>query len=303
METQTFDYIIIGAGPAGLSSAQYAARSGLKTIVLEGMGPGGQVAQIFELENYPGVFPAVNGFDFVETLRKQAEAFGAQIKQVQVTSIDKTGKDFIIQTKDTTYSAPALCIATGAVHKNLGVPGEEELKGRGVSYCATCDGPFFRNKKIVVIGGGDSACSEAVYLASLSKDVTIVHRRNEFRAQKALVDKMLKAGVKPIYDSVVKQINGQNKVESITLENVKTGEQTDFECAAVFIFAGMAPQTDLVDMIKKDISGYIMTDENMQTSIPGLYAAGDVRSKPFRQIVTAVSDGAIAANAAKEFIK
>ncbi len=303
METQTFDYIIIGAGPAGLSSAQYAARSGLKTIVLEGMGPGGQVAQIFELENYPGVFPAVNGFDFVETLRKQAEAFGAQIKQVQVTSIDKTGKDFIIQTKDTTYSAPALCIATGAVHKNLGVPGEEELKGRGVSYCATCDGPFFRNKKIVVIGGGDSACSEAIYLASLSKDVTIVHRRNEFRAQKALVDKMLKAGVKPVYDSVVKQINGQNKVESITLENVKTGEQSQLECAAVFIFAGMAPQTDLVDMIKKDISGYIMTDENMQTSIPGLYAAGDVRSKPFRQIVTAVSDGAIAANAAKEFIK
>ena len=303
METQTFDYIIIGAGPAGLSSAQYAARSGLKTIVLEGMGAGGQVAQIFELENYPGVFPAVNGFDFVETLRKQAEAFGAQIKQVQVTSIDKTGKDFIIQTKDATYSAPALCIATGAVHKNLGVPGEEELKGRGVSYCATCDGPFFRNKKIVVIGGGDSACSEAIYLASLSKDVTIVHRRNEFRAQKSLVDKMLKAGVKPIYDSIVKQINGQNKVESITLENVKTGEQTDFECAAVFIFAGMAPQTDLVDMIKKDISGYIMTDENMQTSIPGLYAAGDVRSKPFRQIVTAVSDGAIAANAAKEFIK
>ena len=303
METLSFDYIVIGAGPAGLSSAQYAARSGLKTIVLEGMGAGGQVAQIFELENYPGVFPAVNGFDFVETLRKQAEAFGAQIKQVQVTSIDKTGKDFIIQTKDATYSAPALCIATGAVHKNLGVPGEEELKGRGVSYCATCDGPFFRNKKIVVIGGGDSACSEAIYLASLSKDVTIVHRRNEFRAQKALVDKMLKAGVKPVYDCVVKQINGQNKVESITLENVKTGETSELECAAVFIFAGMAPQTDLVDMIKKDISGYIMTDENMQTSIPGLYAAGDVRSKPFRQIVTAVSDGAIAANAAKEFIK
>lgn len=303
METQTFDYIIIGAGPAGLSSAQYAARSGLKTIVLEGMGAGGQVAQIFELENYPGVFPAVNGFDFVETLRKQAEAFGAQIKQVQVSSIDKKGKDFVIQTKDTVYTAPALCMATGAVHKNLGVPGEEELKGRGVSYCATCDGPFFRNKKIVVIGGGDSACSEAIYLATLSKDVTIVHRRNEFRAQKALVDKMLKAGVKPVYDCVVKQINGQNKVESITLENVKTGETTELECAAVFIFAGMAPQTDLVDMIKKDISGYIMTDENMQTSIPGLYAAGDVRSKPFRQIVTAVSDGAIAANAAKEFIK
>lgn len=303
METLSFDYIIIGAGPAGLTSAQYAARSGLNTLVLEGMGAGGQVAQIFELENYPGVFPPVNGFDFVETMRKQAEAFGAKIKQVQVSSIDKRGKDFVIQTKDTVYTAPALCIATGAVHKNLEVPGEAELTGRGVSYCATCDGPFFRKKRIVVIGGGDSACSEAIYLASLSEDVKIVHRRNEFRAQKALVDKMLAAGVKPIYDSVVKKINGEAKVTGLTLENVKTGEQTELECDAVFIFAGMAPQTDLVDMIKKDLSGYIITDENMQTSIPGLYAAGDVRSKPFRQIVTAASDGAIAANAAKEFIR
>ncbi len=303
METINFDYIIIGAGPAGLSSAQYAARSGLKTIVLEGMGAGGQVAQIFELENYPGVFPAVNGYDFVETMRKQAEAFGAQIKQVQVSSIDKKGKDFVIQTKDITYTAPTLCIATGAVHKNLGVEGEAELTGRGVSYCATCDGPFFRNKKIVVIGGGDSACSEAVYLASLSKDVKIVHRRDEFRAQKAIVDKMLAAGVEPVYDSVVKKINGEAKVTGLTLENVKTGKQTELECDAVFIFAGMVPQTDLVDMIKKDISGYIITDENMQTSIPGLLAAGDVRSKPFRQIVTAASDGAIAANTAKEFIR
>lgn len=303
METLSFDYIIIGAGPAGLTSAQYAARSGLNTLVLEGMGAGGQVAQIFELENYPGVFPPVNGFDFVETMRKQAEAFGAKIKQVQVSSIDKRGKDFVIQTKDTVYTAPALCIATGAVHKNLGVPGEAELTGRGVSYCATCDGPFFRKKRIVVIGGGDSACSEAIYLASLSEDVKIVHRRNEFRAQKALVDKMLAAGVKPVFDSVVKKINGEAKVTGLTLENVKTGEQTELECDAVFIFAGMAPQTDLVDMIKKDLSGYIITDENMQTSIPGLYAAGDVRSKPFRQIVTAASDGAIAANAAKEFIR
>ena len=303
METLNFDYIIIGAGPAGLSSAQYAARSGLKTIVLEGMGAGGQVAQIHELENYPGVFPAVNGYDFIETMRKQAEAFGATIKQVQVSSIDKKGKDFIIQTKDTVYSAPTLCIATGAVHKNLGVPGEAELAGRGVSYCATCDGPFFKNKKIIVVGGGDSAVSEAIYLATISKDVSIIHRRDEFRAQKALVDKMLAAGVKPVYDSIVKSINGEQKVTGITLENVKTGTQTELECDAVFIFAGMAPQTDLVEMIKKDISGYIITDENMQTSIPGLFAAGDVRAKTFRQIITAASDGAIAANTAKEFIR
>ncbi len=303
MENETFDYIIIGAGPAGLSSAQYAARSGLKTLVLEGMGEGGQVAQIAELENYPGVFPAVNGFDFVGVMTKQAQKFGAVIKHTIVSSIDKMGKNFVVKTKDVSYSSPALCIATGAVHKNLGVPGEKELTGRGVSYCATCDGPFFKNKRIVVVGGGDSACSEAIYLSTISSDVKIIHRRDSFRAQKALVDKMLAKGVKPVYDTVLKSINGTAKVESLTLKNVKTGEEQQLECDAVFIFAGMAPQTELVDMLKKDESGYIITDENMQTSIPGLFAAGDVRAKPFRQIVTAVSDGAIAANAAKEIVR
>ena len=303
METKQYDYIIIGAGPAGLSSAQYAARGGLKTIVLEGMGAGGQVVQIPDLENYPGVFPAVNGYDFIETMKKQAESFGAQIQQVQVSSIDKKGKDFVITTKDTIYSAPALCIATGAIHKNLGVPGEKEFTGRGVSYCAVCDGPFFRNKKIFVVGGGDSACSEAIYLSSISSDVSIIHRRDSFRAQKTIVDKMLAAGVKPIYNSVVKSINGTTKVESLTLENTKTGEQTTVDCNVVFIFAGMSPQTELVDMLRKDETGYIITDEKMQTSIPGLFAAGDVRAKPFRQIVTATSDGAIAANSAKEMLE
>ena len=302
MENEIFDYIIIGAGPAGLSSAQYAARGGLKTLVLEGMGEGGQVTMITDLENYPGVYPAVNGFDFIEVMKNQALAFGAQIKNVQVSSIDKKGSDFVIKTRDTVFTSKALCIATGAVHKNLGVPGEKEFTGRGVSYCATCDGPFFKNKKIFVIGGGDSACSEAVYLSTISKDVTIIHRRDSFRAQKAVVDKMLAAGVKPVYDTVVKSINGTNKVESLTVENVKTGEQTQLPCDVVFIFAGMAPQTELVEMLKKDEGGYIITDQNMQTSIPGLFAAGDVRSKPFRQIVTATSDGAIAANAAKEMI-
>ena len=302
MENEIFDYIIIGAGPAGLSSAQYAARGGLKTLVLEGMGEGGQVTMITDLENYPGVYPAVNGFDFIEVMKNQALAFGAQIKNVQVSSIDKKGSDFVIKTRDTVFTSKALCIATGAVHKNLGVPGEKEFTGRGVSYCATCDGPFFKNKKIFVIGGGDSACSEAVYLSTISKDVTIIHRRDSFRAQKAVVDKMLAAGVKPVYDTVVKSINGTNTVESLTVENVKTGEQTQLPCDVVFIFAGMAPQTELVEMLKKDEGGYIITDQNMQTSIPGLFAAGDVRAKPFRQIVTATSDGAIAANAAKEMI-
>ncbi len=303
MENKVFDYIIIGAGPAGLSSAQYAARSGLNTIVFEGAGAGGQVVQITDLENYPGVYPAVNGYDFIETMRTQALAFGAKIQQAQISSIDKKGKDFIIQTKDSVYSAPTLCIATGAIHKPLGVPGEKEFSGRGVSYCATCDGPFFKNKKIFVVGGGDSACAEATYLTSISQDVSIIHRRDTFRAQKAIVDKMLAAGVKPVYDTVVKSINGNMKVTSLTLENVKTSATTEVECNAVFIFAGMSPQTELVDMIKKDEGGYIITDEKMQTSIPGLFAAGDVRAKPFRQIVTAVNDGAIAAHSAKEFIE
>lgn len=303
MENKSYDYIIIGAGPAGLSSAQYAARSGLKTVVLEGAGAGGQVTQIADLENYPGVFPAVNGYDFIETMRQQALTFGAQIETVQVSSIDKKGKDFVIQTKDAVYSAPALCIATGAEHKDLGVPGEKEFTGRGVSYCAVCDGPFFKNKKIFVVGGGDSACSEAVYLSTISGDVSIIHRRDTFRAQKAVVDKMLAAGVKPVYDTVVKSINGDVKVKSLTLENVKTGEQTTVDCDVVFIFAGMIPRTQLVEMLRRDETGYIITDENMQTSVPGLFAAGDVRSKPFRQIVTAASDGAIAANAVKELIK
>ncbi len=300
METEKFDYIVIGAGPAGLASAQYAARGGLKTLVLDMAGAGGQVLQINELENYPGVYPVVNGAEFMENMKVQAEAFGARIEMQNVSSIDKKGDVFSVATKKVVYEAPYLCIATGAIHRDLGVPGEENLKGRGVSYCAVCDGPFFRNKKIFVIGGGDSACSEAIYLSTLSKDVTIVHRRDSFRAQKAVVDKMLAAGVKPVYDSVVKSINGTNKVESLTLQNVKTGEETVVETDAVFIFTGMLPQTELVDMLPKDQAGYIITNDEMETNVPGLFAAGDVRSKSFRQVVTAVSDGAIAAHKACE---
>lgn len=303
LETEKFDYVIIGAGCAGLASAQYAARGGLSVLVLDLAGAGGQVLQISDLENYPGVFPAVDGATYMMTMQKQAESFGAKIVQAQVLSIDKTGGSFLVKTKKASYEATYLCIATGAIHRNLEVPGEKELSGRGVSYCATCDGPFFRNKKIVVVGGGDSACSEAIYLSTISGDVSIIHRRDKFRAQQAVIDKMLEAGVKPVYDSVVKSINGEGRVQSVTIENVKTGEQSELSTDAVFIFTGMLPQTDLVEMLPKDSSGYILTDENMETSVPGLFAAGDVRSKPFRQVVTAVSDGAIAAHVASERIR
>lgn len=303
MEVELYDYIIIGAGVAGLASAQYAARGGLKTLVLDSAGAGGQVTQIADLENYPGVYPAVNGYDFIKNMQSQAQAFGAEIQQVTVTSIDKPGEYFEIKTIKGSYKAPYLCLATGAIHRNLEVPGEKEFTGRGVSYCAVCDGPFFKNKKIIVVGGGDSACTEAIYLSSISSDVKIIHRRDSFRAQKAVIDKMLSAGVKPVYDSVVKSINGTKKVESVTIQNVKTGAEEVLETDAVFIFAGMLPQTQLVDMLPKDESGYIKTNEEMETMIPGLFAAGDVRSKSFRQVVTAVSDGAIAAHAVCEKIQ
>lgn len=303
MEIKEFDYIIIGAGPAGLASAQYGARSGLKTLVLEEVFAGGQVTQINELENYPGVFPVVNGADFMNTMVSQAKAFGVEIKQEGVLSIDKLGSFFVIKTHSTEYHSKAVCLATGAIHRNLEVPGEKEFTGRGVSYCAVCDGPFFRNKKIVVVGGGDSACSEAIYLSSLSSEVSIIHRRDFFRAQKAVVDKMLNAGVNPVYNSVVKEIKGSAKVESVILENTVTGETSELTCDAVFIFTGMIPKTDLVEMLPRDEVGYIKTDEKMATIIPGLFAAGDVRSKSFRQVVTAVSDGAIAAHSAYEFIQ
>ena len=296
MEAEKYDYIIIGAGVAGLASAQYAARGGLNTLVLDVAGSGGQVMQITELDNYPGVFPTLDGPTFIQTMEEQTKAFGAKIEMVQVTAIDKKDNNFIVTSRKKLYQAPYLCLATGAIHKTLGVSGEAEFTGRGVSYCATCDGPFFRNKKIVVVGGGDTACAEATYLSTLTSDLHIIHRRDKFRAQKALVDKMLSKNVQPIYDTVVKSINGSAKVESVTLENVKTKEETTLPADAVFIFTGIQPQTDLVDMLVKDEGGYIKTDENMETSMPGLFAAGDVRSKPFRQVVTAVNDGAIAAH-------
>lgn len=303
MESLEFDYIIIGAGPAGLASAQYAARSGLSTLVLENGAEGGQLMQITELENYPGFFPSISGTDLIEKMVNQTLEFGAKIETVQISSIDKHDNRFTLTSKNKIFKSKCLLVATGAVHRNLQVPGEKEFTGRGVSYCAVCDGPFFKNKNIFVIGGGDSACSEAIYLSKLSEKVTVVHRRETFRAQKAVVDKMLAKGVIPIYNSVVKSINGNSKVESITLENTATGKISEFPADAVFIFAGMSPQTELVEMLPKDEAGYILTDENMETSVPGLFAAGDVRSKSFRQIVTAVSDGAIAANSAKSYIE
>ncbi len=299
-----YDFISIGAGAAGLAAVQYAARSGLKALALDLSVAGGQVLKIAGLENYPGVFPAANGFAFIQTMQEQAKAFGAQIQSVQVKSIDKIKDKFEIETSKGKYSAKAVVLATGAEHKKLDVPGEKELEGRGVSYCAVCDGPLFRNKTIFVIGGGDAACDEANYLSQLAEKVFLVHRRDQLRAQKAVADRVLaNPKITVLWNSVVQEIKGGQRVESIVLKNVQDGSLTEMPAAAVFVSVGMLPKNELISMLKTDQAGYIVTDEKMQTTIPGLYAAGDVRSKPFRQVVTATSDGAIAAFEAAEYIR
>lgn len=304
MPNEYYDYIIIGAGAAGLSSAQYGARSGMKTLVLDVSIPGGQALSINNLENYPGVFPAVNGSELVQTMEKQARMFGAEIRQAQVSAIDKVKDKFTITTDSGLLECAALLIATGAEHRMLGVPGETEFTGRGVSYCATCDGPFFAGKKILVVGGGDSACVEAEYLAELTDDVVMVHRRSELRAQKAIADRVLiNKNITVRFNSAVEEIRGDGKVQSVILSDTITNERTELPCDAVFIFAGMKPRTDIVSILPVDRGGYITTDENMATAVPGIFCAGDVRAKPFRQLVTAVSDGAVAAHAAENYIR
>lgn len=298
------DVVIIGAGVAGLTAALYAARSGMKVSVLDELGGGGQVLQIDNLENYPGVFPAVNGTDLIETMMNQAESFGAEILQAEVFSIDKKGNDFYVKSSEGEFVSPSLIIATGADHSKLNVPGEEQFAGAGVSYCAVCDGPFFKDKTVVVVGGGDSACTEALYLANIASKVHLIHRRDQFRTAQVVADRIAKnEKITVHFDSVVKEIRGENKVQSVLLKNVKTEELSELETDAVFIFVGMVPRTSLVEMIKKDNGGYYITDEKMATAVPGLYIAGDVRSKPLRQIVTAASDGAIAGFEAAEYVK
>jgi len=301
-----YDLIIIGAGTAGLSAAQYAGRSNLQTLVIEEKSEGGQANLIDKLENYPGILEPVSGYDFSVNMKKQAVLFGAEFVSGKVTGLGRKANTFIVPLESSgeepvTYEARTVLLATGAQHRFLGVPGETDYTGKGVSYCATCDGPFFRNKHIVVVGGGDAACDEAGFLAHLTDRVTMIHRKDRFRAQKALAERTINnPHIKVLFNTVLKEIHGTagaaGKVTSALIENAETGISEELACDAVFIFIGMDPRTELASLAKKDEGGYLITDEHMQTSIRGLFAAGDIRSKPFRQIVTAASDGAIAAH-------
>ncbi|GHV71095.1 thioredoxin reductase [Spirochaetia bacterium] len=308
------DLLIIGAGPAGLTAAQYGGRANLNVLVLEQLAPGGQALLIDVLENYPGNVginggQPKSGYEFAEDLRKQAEDFGAKFLSGSVLSIHKEENIFRAALKDgKNITALAVIIATGAQHRKLDIPGEEEFSGRGVSYCATCDGPFFKNKKIFVVGGGDAACDEAQYLSRLSSKVVLIHRRDKFRAQKALAERVMKnPHIEVRFNTRPLEINGEQKVTSIMLENTVTKEQYTDDADAVFIFAGTVPQTFAItaagnSCVKTDENGYIITDQNMETSMPGLFAAGDVRATPFRQVVVAAGEGAVAAHCAAAYI-
>lgn len=297
------DIVIIGGGVAGLSAGLYAARSGMDSVVIDS-GGGGQALEINNLENYPGIFPAANGSAFIQNLAEQAESFGAKIVYAEVLSIDKKNNLFFVKTGKNEFAAKAVIYAAGATHSKLGIPGEERLAGRGVSYCAVCDGPFFKNKKVAVVGGGDSACSEALYLANIASRVELIHRRNGLRAAKSIAEKILSSSKITVhFNSIAKEITGEEKVSGINVENIENHQISSIKTDAVFIFVGMNPRTNLLETLEKDKNGYIKTDEKMATSVPGLFIAGDVRSKPLRQIVTAASDGATAGIFAAEYAK
>ena len=298
-----YDTIIIGAGPAGMTAALYAARSNLKVALIEGGLPGGQMNNTSDIENYPG-YANISGPELAEKMFEPLENLGVEHLYGFVKNIENHGDVKKVITDDEEFETRTVIVATGSKHRLLGVPGEEELNSRGVSYCAVCDGAFFRDQDLLVVGGGDSAVEEAIFLTQFAKSVTIVHRRDELRAQKVLQDRAFANDkIKFIWDSVVKEIKGENRVESVAIENVKTGQVTEQAFGGVFIYVGLDPVSDFVQELQiRDQAGWIVTDDHMKTSVAGIFAVGDVRQKDLRQVTTAVGDGAIAGQEAYKYI-
>ena len=299
------DILIIGAGPAGLSAAIYAGRAGFQTIMLEKIGSGGQMMLTDKIDNYPGFPEGIAGFDLQNKMLLQAKKFGAKLVYAEVSEIKKTSEGFSVVLSDgKVMTAGSVIVAVGASHRTLGVPGETELANKGVSYCGTCDGPFFRAKKTVVVGGGDSALTEAIFIAKFAKEVTIVHRRDRFRAVHSLIKQVeATANIKTKMNATVEEICGTDSVTGVVLKDTVSGEKTDFETDGVFIFTGLLPATTFLPAEILDGQKYIVTNEKMETAIPGLFAAGDARSGAFRQVICAASDGATAANYAGEWLE
>jgi len=300
-----YDVIIIGSGPAGLAAAIYAKRAELNMLVIEKSAiSGGQIINTYEVDNYPG-FMEISGFDLSMKFREHADKLGTEFITGEVTSFHLDGEIKVITLDDgTEYRSKAVIIATGGVPRHLNVEGEEKLSGMGVSYCATCDGAFFKNKTVAVVGGGDVAVEDAIFLARICERVYVIHRRDEFRAKKSLATKLLSLeNVTVLWDSVVEKINGEEMTKSIQVKNVKSGESKDLDVSGVFIAVGYIPNSDLFkNVVATDEAGYIIAGENCETNVPGIFAAGDVRTKGLRQIITAASDGAIAVTAVEKYL-
>lgn len=292
-----YDLIIIGSGPAGLSAAIYGKRAGLNLLVIEEKPmSGGQVLNTYEVDNYLGM-PGINGFQMGMEFRGHADKFGVEFKEASVSKVEDKGDSKLVYADGEAIEARTVILATGAEHAKLGVPGEEELSGMGVSYCATCDGAFFRNKTVAVVGGGDVAIEDAIYLARTCEKVYLIHRRDELRGANILQEELnALSNVEILYSHTVSAIQGEDMVESLLIKDVKTGEEKVLPAAGIFIAVGIHPNTGLLEgMVEMDKGGYVIAGEECATNIPGLYVAGDIRKKPMRQIITAVADGANAA--------
>jgi thioredoxin reductase (NADPH) len=304
-QVRDVDVLIIGAGPAGLSAALYAARAELKPVVLTGMTIGGQASITHIIENYPGFPEGLPGPELGELFKQQAERFGAEIVFDTATEVDFSETPYKVKAYGGEYSAKTVIIATGATPRHLEIPGEEEFTGKGVSYCGTCDGFFFKEKDVVVVGGGDSALEEGGFLTRYAKKVTVVHRRDELRASQILQSRAFQnPKIDFVWDTVVKTIDGDNAVQKVVFENVKTGEESEFETDGVFIFIGHSPNTELfVDQLELDDSNYIVVNKYMETNKPGIYAVGEASDPHFRQVITSAGMGAAAAIQATRYLE
>jgi thioredoxin reductase (NADPH) len=298
--------IIIGSGPAGLTAALYAARADQAPLVISGNQLGGQISITSEVENFPGFPEGTTGPELAEMMQRQAERFGARVLIDEVTKVDFTnGPPFKVETYGDQFEAESVILAVGASPKRLGVPGEEDLIGRGVSFCATCDGFFFRDKDVIVVGGGDSAMEEGLFLTKFASTVSVIHRRDELRASEILKQRAMKNDkMEFVWDTVVEEIVGNGKVERVRLRNVKTDDETEFDTEGVFIFIGHYPNSSLFDgQLEMDEANYLITDDRMMTSVPGVFAAGEIQDPVFRQITTSVGQGAAAAMMAERWME
>lgn len=300
-----YDTIIIGAGPAGLTAGLYHARARMKVLLLEKLAPGGQVLTTDWVENYPGFPDGVSGFELMDRMKGQAEKFGLEIRSEEVTRLEFHDQTKLVATSKETYETRALILACGASWKKLNIEGESDFMGRGVSYCATCDGPFYREQAVAVIGGGDTAVEESLFLTRFVSKIYHIHRRDELRAVKLLQERAMEnEKIEFVWDTVPLRILGRDGVDGIELKNVKSGEVSRKDVQGVFVFIGTVPNTELVQgLVSLDEQGFVITDDQMETSVPGVFAAGDMRSKSFRQISTAVGDGANAAYGAEKYVE